>query len=108
MQSGGVKTKRHVGSPHGVVDCLRKRHNRNAFLAQKVCRLVRAVAAQNDEAVELHLLEVLLHGAHFVHVVFLNHTHLLERLTRSAQNGAAERENAGKILLLHFPVFPRD
>ena len=74
-----------------VVDGLRQGDDIEAFLAQKVCGFLCAVATEDDEAVELHLLVVILHVLDFIDAVFIDDAHELERLAGGAQNGTAER-----------------
>ena len=78
------------------------------FLRQKRCRLVRAVAAQRDQAVQLHLLVVALHFIDFVKALAVGAAHLAERGAAGPQDGAAARQNIGKLAFLHQAVIALD
>ena len=67
-----------------------------------------AVAPQAQEAVQLHLGVVLLHGLHLVDVVLAHHPHELEGGALGAQDGAAHRQDAGELAGLHHPPVPVD
>ena len=88
---GAVEAERHISAPDVVVDGLRQGDDIEAFLAQKICGFLCAVATEDDEAVELHLLVVILHVLDFIDAVFIDDAHELERLAGGAQNGTAER-----------------
>ena len=79
-----------------------------ALLPQQVGGLLGAVAAQNHQAVQLHLFIVVLHGGHLVHAVLVNDPDGLEGLAGGAQNGAPLGENAGEVRGLHELVFSED
>ena len=63
---------------HVVVDGLGQGDDVQPLLRQQVGCLVGPVAPQAQQAVQLHLLIVSLHGGHLVHLVLLHHTHQLE------------------------------
>ena len=66
------------------------------------------VAAEDYQAIQLHLLVIVLHVFDFIHAVFVDDTHQLKWLPRSAQNGAAERKDAGKIFRFHALIIAFD
>ena len=67
-----------------------------------------AVSAQAEQAVQLHLLIVLLHGGDLVYLVLPHHPHELEGGAPGAQDGAAHGEDAGELPGLHDPPVPVD
>ena len=95
--------------PQVVVDGLGQRDDVHAVLAQQVRSLVRTVAAENDQAVKSGLFH---RFQHFIQLcllaVLLGALHLLERLTRGAEDGAAERQNVRKVVRLHLMVVSLD
>ena len=104
----GVETKGHVGAVNVVVDGLGQADDVQPLLAEQVGGLVGAVAAQAEQAVQLGLLVGLFHGLDLVDVVLLNDAHLFERGALGAQDGAAHRQNAGKLAGVHLAVVAVD
>ena len=98
---------RDVGAVDVVVDGLGQADDVEPLLGEEIGRLVGAVAAQNEEAVELHLFVVALHLGDLVHVV-LDDLHVFIGGARRAEDGAAARQDAGKIRLLHLMVLALD
>ena len=90
-----------VGAVDVVVDGLGQADDVQALLRQQVGRFVRAVAAQAEQAVQLHLFIVFLHGGDLVHLVVAHHPHEFEGGALGAQNGAAHCEDTGKFPRLH-------
>ena len=77
--NGALESKGHVGSPQIVVDRLWQRHDIQPLLAQKICRLVRAVTAKDHETVKAELVIIVLHRLHLVQPVLVRIAHILER-----------------------------
>ena len=105
---GRMEAEGHIGPPNIVVNGLGKRNNGNSLFAEKIGRLLGSVSSQNHKAVELHFLEVLFHSLNLVHVVLTDDAHFFKRLARGTEDGAAQRQNAGKIFLLHTAVASLD
>ena len=101
---GRMEAERHIGHPDVVVDRLGQADDVEPFLAEQVGGLVRAVAAQAYEAVELHALVVFLHGLDLVDVVLADDAHVAVGRALGAQDRAAQRQNAGKLLAAHGAV----
>ena len=80
-----------------IIDCLRKMDNIQSLFTEQVCRLLCAVAAENDEAVETKLVIILLHGLDLVESVRIRYAHELERLAGRADDRAAACQNAREI-----------
>ena len=97
--NGALETEGLIRAEEIVVDGLRQRDDVQPLLPQQIGRLLAAVAAEHAEAVEPQLPISRLHQFHFVVAVFVRLCHLLERLPAGAEQGAAPRENAGKIIL---------
>ena len=81
---------------------------RDSFFAEQIGCLMGTVAAEDYQAIQLHLLVIVLHVFDFIHAVFVDDTHQLKWLPRSAQNGAAERKDAGKIFRFHALIIAFD
>ena len=94
---GTVETESHVGSPDVIVDGLRQMDHVQTFLAEEVCRLLAAIAAQDKQAVQAELVIVLLHGLDLVQAVFVRIADLLERRPGGAQHRSALRQDPGEI-----------
>ena len=105
---GGVKSKGHISAENVIVDGLGQGDDVQPLLRQQVGCLVGPVAPQAQQAVQLHLLIVSLHGGHLVHLVLLHHTHQLEGGALGSQDGPAYRQDAGKLMGLHHPPVPVD
>ena len=86
---GRLEAERHLRAPEVVVDGLRQRHNGNAVLRKQVCRLVRAVAAKDDQAVKAGTAAGIEHFLELRRLVLLCLLHGLERLARRAEDRAA-------------------
>ena len=71
--------------------------NIQSLFTEQVCRLLCAVAAENDEAVETKLVIILLHGLDLVESVRIRYAHELERLAGRADDRAAACQNAREI-----------
>ena len=104
----GVEAEGDVGAVDVVVDGLGQADDVQALLCQQIGRLVGAVAAQAEQAVQPGFLVGLFHGGHLVHVVVFHHPHHLEGGALGAQNGAAQRQDAPEVVLLHLLVVPGD
>ena len=94
---GALEAEGHVGAVDVVVDGLGQVDDVEALFAQEVGRLLRAVAAEDDQTVQTQLVVVLLHGLDLVQTLFVRHAHHLEGLAGGAQYGAALGEDAGKV-----------
>ena len=103
-----VETKGKIGAIDIIVDGLGQTDHVEPFLAEQVGRLVRAVAAQSHQAVELEILVGLFHGGYLVHAALVNHPHVAERLTAGSQNGAAQSKDAGELLFAHLLILALD
>ena len=90
-----------------VIDRLGNADHVAALHAQQRRRLVRARAAQRKEAVQPHFFIVCDHSGEPRAPLF-GRRHLLERLTGSAQDGAADVEDIRKILLRERIALPAD
>ena len=101
----GLIAKRNLGAPQVVVDGLWQRNDVQTFLAQQVRGLCRAVTAENNQTVQLHVVVGLNHLCDLINAVFVLVAHIFKRLARSAENGAANRQNAGKVARRHEAVF---
>ena len=97
--NGTLKTEGLIRAVEIVVYGLRQRDNVESLLAQQVCRLLASVSAEHAEAVKPQLPVGRLHEFHLIVSVFIRHGHLLERLPAGAEQGAAPREYARKIIL---------
>ena len=86
---GALEAEGHVGAVDVVVDGLGQVEDVEALFAQEVGRLLRAVAAEDDQAVQPQFVVILLHGLDLVQALFVRHAHHLERLAGGAQYGAA-------------------
>ena len=73
-----------------------------------MCGFMRAIAAKNDQTVEFHFFVVGLHRLDFVAVFIIGNPHQFERLAGSAEDGAAQRKNTGKVFRLHEFVVALD
>ena len=100
---GGVEAEGHVGAVNIVVNGLGQADDVQPLLAEQVGGFVGAVAAQGEQAVQLQVLIILLHGGDLVHLVVPHHTHQLEGGALGAEDGAAHRQNTGKFVWLHHP-----
>ena len=105
---GGVEAEGDVCAPDVVIDRLGQADDIQALFGEEVCGLVGAVAAQADEAVQLGLFVRLLHRLDLVDLVFFDDAHHGKRRAACAQDGAAQREDAGEIALLHLTVVTLD
>ena len=103
-----VETKGKIGAIDIIVDGLGQTDHVEPFLAEQVGRLVRAVAAQSHQAVELEILVGLFHGGDLVHAALVDHPHVAERLTAGSQNGAAQSKDAGELLFAHLLILALD
>ena len=104
----GVETEGDVGAVDVVVDGLGQADDVQALLREKVGRLVGAVAAEAEQAVELGVLVGLFHGGDLVDLVLFHHAHELEGGAFSAEDGAAQRQDAAEIVLGHLLVIAGD
>ena len=103
-----METEGHVGAVDIVVDGLGQADDVEALLSQKIGRLMGAVAAQTEKAVQLHGGVVLLHLGHLVHIVLAHDPHELEGRALGAQDGAAYGKDTGKFIGLHLPPLAVD
>ena len=97
-----VKAEGHIRSPQVVVDGLGERYHVKPLLGKQVGGFVRAVATEDNKAVELVLFICVLHCLYLVKSVFVRGTHFFERLSRGAEYSSAEGQYARKVGLLHF------
>ena len=105
---GRLEAERHLRAPEVVVDGLRQRHNGNAVLRKQVCRLVRAVAAKDDQAVKAGTAAGIEHFLELCRLILFCLLHGLERLARRSEDRSAAREDIGKILRLHGVIVALD
>ena len=99
----GMETKGHIGTVNIVVDGLGQADHVQALFRQQIGGLMSAIAPQAEQAVQLHVLVVFLHGVDLVHVVVAHYPHQLEGGAFGAQDRTAHRQNAGKLIGLHHP-----
>ena len=91
----------HVGTIDIIVNGLGQADDVQPFLAEQIGGLVGAVAAQAEQAVQFGLLIGLFHRLDLVDVVLLDDAHFLERGALCAKDGAAHRQDAGKLAGVH-------
>ena len=103
-----VEAERHVCAINVVVNGFGQANDIQPLFAQQIGRLVRAVAAQAQKAVQPGVAVGFLHGGHLIDIVALYHLHHFEGGALGAQNGAAHCEDAGKFVLLHLAPFALD
>ena len=92
-----LETEGHIGAPQVVVDGLGEGDDVEPLLAQEVGGLMGAVAAKDDQAVQLELVVGLLHGGNLVHAVGAGDLDGLEGGAAGTQEGTALGEDAGKV-----------
>ena len=98
---GARKAEGHVRAPGVVVDGLGQGDDVEALLGEAVGGLGGAVAAEHEEAVELELGVGVLHGLDLVDSVGLGRVEELEGGAARAEDGAAHREQAGEVAVVH-------
>ncbi len=92
-----LEAEGHVCSPQVIVNGLGQGDDIQPFLAQQVGGLMSAVAAQNDQAVQLQLVIILLHCLYLVQPVLVRLLNGLEGRTGCSQHGAALCQDAGEV-----------
>ena len=100
--NGALEAEGRVRAPNVVIDGLGQGHDVHACVHQELCAFLRAVAAHDDEAVEIELIVGVLHRGDEAVSVLVND--VLSRdiaLARGAEYRAALSEDAGKVLRLH-------
>ena len=105
---GALEAKGHVRAPEVVVDRLGQGDDVQALLAQQVGRLVGAVAAQDDQAVELQFVIVLLHRRDLVQTVLVRLADSLVGRAAAAQERAAFGQYAGEVRIAEQAEPPVD
>ena len=63
---------------------------------------MRPISSEDDQTVQFHLFEIILHGLDFIDIVFLDYPHFFKGLAGGSKNRSPQRQNAGKIRL--FPL----
>ena len=96
-----MEAKGKVCAVQVVVNGLRQADHIQSFFRKKVGCLVRAVAAQGDQAVQLQILVGFLHRGDFVHIIIADDAHVAEGRAGCAENGTAQGQNAGKLIPGH-------
>ena len=103
-----VEAKGEIGAKDVVIDGLGQTDHIEALFAEQIGGLVGAVAAQSDQTIQLEILIGLFHRSNLVHAVFFHHAHVAERTAAGAQNGAAQGEDTGELLLAHLLILAFD
>lgn len=62
---------------------------------------MRPISSEDDQTVQFHLFEIILHGLDFIDIVFLDYPHFFKGLAGGSKNRSPQRQNAGKIRLFH-------
>ena len=104
----GMEAEGEVGAKDVVVDGLGQADHVETFFAEQVRGLVGTVATQSDKAIQLQVLIGLFHGGDLVHAIFFHHAHVAEGTAAGAQNGAAQRQDTGELLLAHLLILALD
>ena len=104
----GVEAEGDVGAVDVVVDGLGQADDVQPLLREEVGGLVGAVAAEAEQTIKLCVLIGLLHGRDLVDLVLFDHPHQFEGGALGAQNGAAQRQDAPEIVLVHLFVVSGD
>ncbi len=104
----GMEAEGHVRAPDVVVNRLGQTDDIESLFGEQVRGLVRAVAAQTDQTVQLGLFIGLLHRFDLVDLVLADDAHLGEGGAAGTQNGAAQGQDAGEVALLHLAVVAFD
>ena len=106
---GRLEAKCRVRAPKVVINGLGQRDNVDPVLCQQVGRLVRAVAAQDHQAVEARLFAGLQHLFELGLLVLVGFLlHHLKRLAGCAEDGTAQCQDIGKVFRLHDVIIRLD
>ena len=102
---GGVKAEATSRADNVVVDCLGDAHEGNALQVELMSDAERAIAADDHEGVQPHLVEGLDHLVRVVDLALWRVNGILKRIAmiRGTENGAAESQDAGDISRRQHP-----
>ena len=75
-----LETKCDISSPDIIIDGLWKMDHMKPLFPEKICRLLRSIAAQDHQAVQIQLVVGMLHCLHLVQTILIRNPHQLKRL----------------------------
>ena len=106
--NSAVIAEGNVRTPNVIVDGFGQVYDVQPLLPKEVGGLLSAVSAQDNQAVQLHLLIVGFHGRNLVDAVLIDDPDGFEGLAGGAQDGAALRQDAGEVRGLHQLILAED
>ena len=100
-----LEAEGHIRTPDIIINSFRKMNNIQPFFPQKVGCLLSSVSAKNNQAIQIQLAVILLHGSNLVQSVLVRNPHTFKGLSGASQNRTALCQNSGEISSAQKTVF---